>query len=101
MYKKDEIKKFTEDCIKEKEQNGLLVLKDFINRAIKENALKGRFNVSIKFIKLSFNGINVDSYYFKNYLSQLEEEGYKIKIKENINIHTNAINRELFISWED
>lgn len=101
MYKKDDVKKFTKDCIKEKEINGLLVLKDFINQAIKENASKGGFNTSIQFIKLSFNGIDVNSYYFKNYLSQLEDEGYKIKIKENINIYTSVSSRELFISWED
>ena len=101
MYKKDDVKKFTKDCIKENERNGLLVLKDFINQAIKESASKGKFNTSIQFIKLSFNGINVDSYYFKNYLSQLEDEGYKVKIKENINIYTSESSRELFISWED
>ena len=42
MYKKDDVKKFTNDCIKEKEINGLLVLDDTIKQAMKESASRGK-----------------------------------------------------------
>ena len=101
MYKKDDVKKFTNDCIKEKEINGLLVLDDTIKQAMKESASRGKFSTSLRYTTLSFNGVDVKSYYFYNYLLKLKNEGFKIKTKQYINVRTNVIYKELIISWED